>query len=124
MSDLPEDERFDLVKNLDFTASALEGFVGPTAAGAFMSLKDIEDYVQLLKDMDQAPLKIERAGRWTSDVEFGRQILNGVNPVVIEKCTAIPRKFHVTGDMVAPFLTRGKTLAEEMEVHGHMLIAC
>lgn len=113
---LPDDEQFDLVKNVDFTKSGLEGVLATTSAGAFMSIKDIESYVELLKNLDQSPLKIQKAGRWTSDVEFGRQILNGVNPVVIEKCTEIPKNFRVTNDLVAPFLTRGKTLDEEMKV--------
>ena len=54
--------------------------------------------------------------RWVSDVEFGRQILNGVNPVLIQKCTKIPEKFAVTSEMVQPFMHNGKTLEEEMKV--------
>ena len=43
-------------------------------------------------------------------------MLNGVNPVVIEKCTALPPNFPVTNELVQPFLTRGLTLEQEMEV--------
>ena len=53
--------------------------------------------------------------RWVSDVEFGRQILNGVNPVLIHKCTKIPDNFAVTGEMVQPLMNNGKTLEEEMK---------
>ena len=55
--------------------------------------------------------------RWVSDVEFGRQMLNGVNPVVIRKCTKIPAHFAVTSEMVQPFMANGKTLEQEMKVH-------
>ena len=51
-----------------------------------------------------------------SDVEFGRQILNGVNPIIIKRVTEIPSKFPVTNDMVKPYLTRGKTLDKEIQV--------
>ena len=54
--------------------------------------------------------------RWVSDVEFGRQILNGVNPVMIRKCTKIPDNFAVTSEMVQPLMNNGKTLEKEMKV--------
>lgn len=57
-----------------------------------------------------------QTGRWTTDVEFGRQILNGVNPIIIEKCSKLPSNFPVTDDMVKPFLVRGLTLDDEMKV--------
>ena len=55
--------------------------------------------------------------RWVLDVEFGRQMLNGVNPVVIEKCSSLPDYFPVTNEMVKSYLTRGLSLEEEMEVY-------
>ena len=63
-----------------------------------------------------AEIKIFEAYRWVADEEFGRQILNGVNPVLIQKCSALPENFHVTEDMVKPSLTRGLSFKEEMEV--------
>ena len=35
--------------------------------------------------------------------------MNGVNPVVIEKCTALPSNFPVTNDMVKGILNIGLT---------------
>ena len=43
-------------------------------------------------------------------------MLNGVNPVVVQKCTSIPSKFAITNDLVKPFLNRGLTLEQEMQV--------
>ena len=115
--DLPDDEEFGFSKNVDFVKNVLEGALKTQLAGVLTSVDDLGDYADLFKGLeDKVPLEIKKAGRWTSDVEFGRQILNGVNPVVIEKCTKIPENFHVTGDLVAPFLTRGKTLTQEIEV--------
>ena len=60
--------------------------------------------------------------RWVSDVEFGRQILNGVNPVLIRKCTKIPDNFAVTSEMVYPLMNNGKTLEEEMKVSFQIIL--
>ena len=63
-------------------------------------------------------LKICQASRWITDEEFGRQILNGVNPVVIRKCSSLPDnlKFPVKHDMVKSSLVRNMSLEEEMKV--------
>uniref|UniRef100_A0A8C4EJ95 Arachidonate 15-lipoxygenase B n=1 Tax=Dicentrarchus labrax TaxID=13489 RepID=A0A8C4EJ95_DICLA len=49
---------------------------------------------------------------WTDDAFFGFQYLNAVNPLLIQRCTALPKNFPVTDDMV--FLRGGSSLSEEM----------
>lgn len=46
---------------------------------------------------------------------YGYQFLNGVNPNIITKCTALPENFPVTEAMVAPFL-EGSSLQDQLEV--------
>lgn len=47
---------------------------------------------------------------------FGYQFLNGCNPVLIRRCTEIPKKLPVTMDMVECSLERNLTLEEEVKV--------
>ena len=61
-------------------------------------------------------LKICQAHRWTADEKFGRQILNGVNPVVICRCSTLPDNFPVTHNMVKSSLVRNMSLTQEMKV--------
>ena len=115
---LPMDEQFSRVKDIDFTKDALKGVGGAFGVGAVTDLKRVEDYFDLNYLVAEPELLyLQRAGRWSSDVEFGREILNGVNPVIIRRCTQLPPKFPVTSEMVQPFLTRGLTLDKEMEVY-------
>ncbi|MBI3272012.1 MAG: hypothetical protein HYZ53_23665 [Planctomycetes bacterium] len=53
--------------------------------------------------------------RWRSDEEFGRQRLDGLNPTLICRCTALPAHFPVTDALVGGLLRPGATLASEME---------
>ncbi|XP_056021366.1 polyunsaturated fatty acid 5-lipoxygenase-like [Ostrea edulis] len=48
---------------------------------------------------------------WESDVSFGWQRLNSVNPNLIRLCSEIPDKFGVTEEMIKPFL-EGLTLSQ------------
>ena len=66
--------------------------------------------------LKSSKISVYNGDRWTTDVEFGRQILNGVNPVVIKRCTELPSNFHVTNEMVKSSLSGGKTLLEEIKV--------
>ena len=52
-----------------------------------------------------------------NDVQFGRLFLTGPNPVMLTKCSAIPKnKFPVTDDMLAGLLDRSKNLQQEARV--------
>ena len=51
---------------------------------------------------------------WRDDAFFGYQYLNGVKPILIQRCTVLPKNFPVTDDML--FLHGGKSLTKEMQV--------
>ena len=120
---LPLDEQFGTVKSIDFTKDALAGLAGAgLAATDMIDVDSLRDYAELVKFIDRGDLPLEEAGQWISDVAFGRQMMNGVNPVVIKRCDSIPDNFLVTNEMVQHLLTRGKTLDEEMKVSLSILI--
>ena len=117
VKDIPADEQFSRVKKIDFTKNGVDAGAKLGLTGVFTDVNDLSDYAKFAKTLnpDEA-LPLNQAGRWTSDVEFGRQMLNGVNPMVIKKCTDIHSKFPVTNDLVKPYLTRGLSLEQEMKV--------
>ncbi len=55
------------------------------------------------------------AERWQDDEEFARQAVQGVSPVHIELCKALPDRFDLTDDDVYGLLQPGMTLAQAME---------
>ena len=116
---LPDDEQFGRVKNVDFTMTALTNKAKIRVQAAFNDIEDIQDYKKVATILGDPEVTVYKAARWTTDVEFGRQVLNGVNPVVIKKCTELPSNFPVTNDMVKGFLNRGLTLEQEMQVSTH-----
>ena len=64
---------------------------------------------------DDIETKWAKKTHWSHDIEFGRQILNGINPGAIERCTILPGNFPVTNSDVLGLLSRGTTLAEQMK---------
>ena len=123
---LPPDEKFQHVKDLDFTEDALKAVVTLGEHYVFESCDSLHDYEEWAKYLGHPEVPVYVASRWEMDVEFGRQMLNGVNPVVIQKCTSLPSTFHVANVMVKGFLNRGLTLEQEMEVGDVMncLVLC
>ena len=115
-SKLPADEQFAKVKNFDFTKDSIEsvGFLG--LKGVFTTLDSLHSYELLARTMGKPSMPVFEGHRWVLDAEFGRQMLNGVNPVVIERCSSLPEYFPVTNEMVQNYLTRGLSLEKEMEV--------
>lgn len=51
---------------------------------------------------------------WKEDAFFGYQYLNGVNPMLIRRCSVLPSNFAVPNDMVFP--SGQFDLAGEMKV--------
>ena len=108
-----------LPKSEDFTTAKSRGMLTDMAYGVLNSaisrIDEVFDRRRSLACFDrhyplwQKPLVSERFG---SDLEFGRQRLNGINPTLIERCHKIPEKFPVTNEMVKRQLDEGDSLSK------------
>ncbi|XP_078313312.1 allene oxide synthase-lipoxygenase protein-like [Crassostrea virginica] len=107
---LPEDEMFTsavkfdlLLKKYMFKAEkAGQMLFGGTA------WETLEDLTEVYSSLFGIPKDMKD---WKSDINFGWQRLNSVNPNVIRLCTEIPEKFGVTEEMIKPFL-EGLTMSQ------------
>ncbi|XP_060883484.1 polyunsaturated fatty acid lipoxygenase ALOX15B-like [Labrus mixtus] len=112
---LPLEVHFSFTKKTEFLFTAAQGLIGQKLNGqadctdkwtnmdsisrAFRcNITDISDYVQK---------------HWKEDDFFAYQFLNGVNPMLIRRCTAIPKNFPVTESMV--FIHGLHTLEKELK---------
>ena len=79
----------------------------------FTKFKHYELAAKRLRGLESSPWLENEL--WRTDEEFGRQMLNGINPAMIQKCKTMPDNFPINNSIVRDFLTRGLTLEEEMK---------
>lgn len=139
---LPADEQFETAKMINFLGNGITGIIGsgvaathnvlshafekllgmPVTVDSVSSLDKYEHYATQVRAINEGERNIDEevvvyeGYRWVSDVEFGRQILNGVNPVIIKKCTVLPANFPVTDEMVQNLMPQNSSLSEQMKV--------
>ncbi|XP_078138881.1 polyunsaturated fatty acid lipoxygenase ALOX15B-like [Centroberyx gerrardi] len=113
--DLPSEVRFSFTKTTEFLFTASTGLTE-------LKLKGLSDCKQNWTDIDAISRVFccKRTGisdyvqkHWRDDAFFGYQFLNGVNPLMIRRCSVLPKNFPVTDDMV--FLRGSRSLADEMQ---------
>ena len=104
-------DKFKLMANV-LKEVALD-FLAPSTS--FDDFKDVVDSFSF----KEVSAEMHWIHNWESDIEFGRQTLNGMNPICIQRVRAIPGKFPVTDLMVRGLLKRGLTLEEEAAA-GHI----
>ncbi|KAM3864529.1 arachidonate 12-lipoxygenase, 12R-type-like [Diretmus argenteus] len=112
---LPSEVRFSFTKTKEFLYTASTGLVELKLKGlddCKENWPDIEsiDRVFCCRKTDMSDYVQEH---WKEDAFFGYQFLNGVNPILIRRCSVLPKNFPVTNDMV--FLHGGHSLTEEMQ---------
>ncbi|XP_073323093.1 hydroperoxide isomerase ALOXE3-like [Pagrus major] len=112
---LPPEVRFSFTKFTEFGFTAVTGLTELKLVG----LADCKEKWTEIDGIDRVFWCKETAmseyvqEHWKEDAFFGYQYLNGVNPMLIRRCTALPSNFPVTDGMV--FLRGQSSLKEEME---------
>ncbi|XP_046394318.1 polyunsaturated fatty acid 5-lipoxygenase-like [Ischnura elegans] len=111
---LPADEAFSAKYMLDFLslkgALMAQTMYLRLTTERWTSLEDLKNVY-----LENSQLYMPKvANMWMDDEWFGRQRVQGVNPVLITLCQEIPEKFGVTDEMVEPFL-EGLTLEQALQ---------
>ncbi|XP_072551460.1 polyunsaturated fatty acid lipoxygenase ALOX15B-like [Salminus brasiliensis] len=113
-TELPPEVRFSFTKDKEYRFSL---------GAVFMKLKlespakdtwdSIEDVGGISFEKTKTYEYVQK--NWKKDDFFGYQFLNGVNPMMIKRCSEIPENFPVTNDMVKSSLPKTGTLEKEIE---------
>ncbi|XP_037620543.1 hydroperoxide isomerase ALOXE3-like [Sebastes umbrosus] len=105
--ELPHSAKFSYIKNAEFNYTALTGLGSlllELLSDSKESWTDIDDIKGIFwgkyPDISDYVQK-----HWKEDAFFGYQYLNGVNPMMIRRCSALPKNFLVTDKAVSLSLT-------------------
>ncbi|XP_054840938.1 polyunsaturated fatty acid 5-lipoxygenase [Eublepharis macularius] len=116
--ELPRNIQFDSEKGVDFILNytkAMENLYVNRFMHMFQSSwSDFADFEKIFVRISNTISEYVMQ-HWQEDFMFGYQLLNGCNPVLIQKCKELPKKFPVTTEMVECSLERNLTLEEEMK---------
>ncbi|XP_030587259.1 arachidonate 12-lipoxygenase, 12R-type-like [Archocentrus centrarchus] len=112
---LPSEVRFSFTKTTEFLYTASTGLTELKLKGLDNCKKkwDNIDSIRRVFCCKKTAISEYVQDHWREDDFFGYQFLNGANPMLIQRCTALPSNFPVTDDMVFP---HGRcSLADEMK---------
>ncbi|XP_029950946.1 arachidonate 15-lipoxygenase B-like [Salarias fasciatus] len=112
---LPCEVRFSFTKTTEFFYTASTGLTELKLKGLVSFKKTWSNIDDINRVFCNKKTKISEYVKehWTEDAFFGYQFLNGVNPMLIRRCEALPSNFPVTDDMV--FLSGQCGLEDEMK---------
>ncbi|XP_048010138.1 hydroperoxide isomerase ALOXE3-like [Megalobrama amblycephala] len=113
---LPAEVRFSFTKETEFYSSAGAQLAVLKLTGLADCRRSWESISQLEVIFCENRNKTFEYIRehWDEDEFFGYQFLNGLNPMMIQRCSKLPGNFPVTDDMVKGSL-RGSSLKQEMK---------
>ncbi|XP_051743109.1 LOW QUALITY PROTEIN: hydroperoxide isomerase ALOXE3-like [Ctenopharyngodon idella] len=112
---LPAEVRFSFAKETEFNFNAGKQLAALKLTGLADSRRSWKNLSQLEVILCEKVKTIEYIQEhWDEDEFFGYQFLNGLNPMMIQRCSKLPENFPVTNDMVKDSL-RGSSLEQEMK---------
>ncbi|XP_062380300.1 hydroperoxide isomerase ALOXE3-like [Sardina pilchardus] len=111
---LPAELQFSFTKEVEFLYTAakqlailkLTGYANSRA-----SWRSLEDMKVIFCGVKNTTLEYVQK-HWAKDDFFGYQFLNGLNPMMIQRCLELPKKFLVTEEMVKGLLGESTLEAE------------
>ncbi|XP_031608108.2 hydroperoxide isomerase ALOXE3-like [Oreochromis aureus] len=114
-SSLPYEVQFSFTKTTEFLYTASTGLTELKLKGLDNCKKKWDNIESINRVFCCKKTEISEyvQEHWKEDAFFGYQFLNGVNPMLIQLCTALPSNFPVTDDMVFPH--GQSSLADEMK---------
>nr|XP_024655336.1 arachidonate 15-lipoxygenase B-like [Maylandia zebra] len=104
LKSLPYDICFSFTKYAEMTYTATTGLIEleliqiAECEKKFTCMEDISR----LSHVHQSVTSKYVYNHWKEDAFFGYQFLNGTNPILIRRCTALPDNFPVTDKMIFP----------------------
>ncbi|KAM9400023.1 hydroperoxide isomerase ALOXE3-like [Salvelinus alpinus] len=115
-SDLPAEVRFSFTKDLEIKFTAAKVWVELKLEGLSTNKEQWKSLDELSHVFNSHTTDIYEyvEKNWKEDEFFGYQLLNGINPMMIHRCSKLPENFPVTEDMVKASLF-GKSLEEEIQ---------
>ncbi|XP_062398047.1 polyunsaturated fatty acid lipoxygenase ALOX15B-like [Sardina pilchardus] len=116
--DLPAEVQFSVMKAVEFFTTALIELCA-------LGLKEYADSTKPWRSFSEMEKTISESfspsqtyeyvqKHWKEDQFFGYQLLNGLNPMMIQRCSKLPENFPVSEEMVKDSLN-GRTLKHELE---------
>ncbi len=108
---VPEGEEFTAAKKRQMAIDVVESLADAALATVTRlfhhndTIKSFRRYYPIRK----VPAVAER---WTQNKEFGRQRLDGINPILIRQIDQIPHHFPVTDELISGLLPSGVTLGD------------
>ncbi|XP_008412276.1 arachidonate 15-lipoxygenase B-like isoform X2 [Poecilia reticulata] len=114
-SSLPVDVRFSYTKEIEMMYTK-EKALDELKVAEWLEHKkkwtNIED-IKYLYSYHRTEISDYVCQNWKKDSFFGYQFLNGVNPMMIQRCETLPENFQVTDEMV--FKDGNQSLTDEMK---------
>uniref|UniRef100_A0A1B8XZG1 Arachidonate lipoxygenase 3 n=1 Tax=Xenopus tropicalis TaxID=8364 RepID=A0A1B8XZG1_XENTR len=124
VKDLPPNDRFSFLKTISFGFDYLTSSIGPKLKGYLQcsdSWADIND-IKRVFCCQWTEISDLVSELWKEDSFFGYQYLNGLNPLMIQKCLRIPDNFPVDDLTVSATLGESTTLQAELQ-NGNIFLA-
>ncbi|XP_074549378.1 arachidonate 12-lipoxygenase, 12R-type-like [Halichoeres trimaculatus] len=114
-SSLPYEVQFSFTKFSEFRLTAFQGLIELKLDGLAdceEKWSDLDDIYRVArgKETDRSDYVQKH---WKDDDFFGYQFLNGVNPMLIRRCSVLPENFPLTDGMV--FLRGEQSLEDELK---------